>query len=423
MELAALATAAVPGLTPSGVASIPDEPEDFDSAMIVDESKQRWRVRAPRHEEASMRLERELTVLHAFTPAVRAELPFLIPSVAGTIRQGALRSFVYNHVHGANYDLEGMSRLGEATAIQIGKALAAIHDIPDEIAERGDFPAYTAEEFRQRRLNELDQAAMTGKIPVTLLRRWEHALEDVNLWRFNPTLVHGDLHEESFLINDSRVVAISGWTDVHVGDPADDFAWLQASDDPAFVTAVMDAYVAARGEHADPHISRRAALAAEFALAQWLSRSLASGDEEAIAEAHQMLEDLDKDIREFGGQPISVIEQPQMPMHSPAVAEESPLSENDDAARPGAEDSGSSESVESLDSANEGADASASDSDEEDVDSSEESDEESDDSEVSEDDWDENPGVVLTDVSDETSAHPIVEPVNNTDSTEDSTKR
>ncbi|GAA2554402.1 hypothetical protein GCM10009861_12690 [Neomicrococcus aestuarii] len=328
MELAALATAAVPGLTPAGVASIPDEPEDFDSAMIVDDANQRWRVRAPRHEEASMRLERELTVLHAFSPAVRAELPFLIPSVVGTIRQGALRTFVYNHVQGTHYDLDGMAILGESTAIQLGRALAAVHGLPDDVAERGDFPSYSAEEFRQRRLNELDQAAMTGKIPVTLLRRWEHALEDVNLWRFNPTLVHGDLHEESFLINDSRVVAISGWTDVHVGDPADDFAWLQACQDSAFVTSVMDAYVAERGEHADPHLSRRAALAAEFALAQWLSRSIASGDEESITEAQHMLEDLDKDIREFGGQPISVIEQPQMPAHSPTVS----VLEDDDAA-------------------------------------------------------------------------------------------
>lgn len=341
MELAALATAAVPGLTPSGVAPIPDEPEDFDSAMVIDDTDHRWRVRAPRHEEASMRLERELTALQAFSPAIRAELPFLIPSVAGTIRQGALRTFVYNHVQGTHYDLDGMAVLGDATAVHIGRTLAAIHDLPDEMAERGDFPSYTAEEFRQRRLNELDQAAMTGKIPVTLLRRWEHALEDVNLWRFNPTMVHGDLHEESFLINDGRVVAVSGWTDVHVGDPADDFAWLQASDDTAFVTAVMDAYVAARGEHADPHISRRAALAAEFALAQWLARSIAAEDDESISEAQHMLEDLDKDIREYGGQPISVIEQPQMPEHAPSSSADSSDSEDsledDDATRPSAE--------------------------------------------------------------------------------------
>ena len=114
MELAALATAAVPGLTPSGVAPIPDEPEDFDSAMVIDDTDHRWRVRAPRHEEASMRLERELTALQAFSPAIRAELPFLIPSVAGTIRQGALRTFVYNHVQGTHYDLDGMAVLGDA---------------------------------------------------------------------------------------------------------------------------------------------------------------------------------------------------------------------------------------------------------------------------------------------------------------------
>ena len=36
MELAAIATAAVPGLTPVGFAALSDDAEDFDSALVVD---------------------------------------------------------------------------------------------------------------------------------------------------------------------------------------------------------------------------------------------------------------------------------------------------------------------------------------------------------------------------------------------------
>ncbi|GHD03670.1 phosphotransferase [Zhihengliuella salsuginis] len=311
MELAAIATAAVPGLTPVGVGALADDADDFDSALVRDAQQNQWRIRAPRHDEASMRLESELAALRSFTPAVRAGLPFRIPSVAGTVRQGTLRTFVYNHLDGGNLPLEELIAAGGAAAANVGRTIAAIHGLPNDIVDRADLPAYSAEEFRQRRLNALDQAATTGKIPPRLLRRWEHALEDVGLWRFHPTVVHGDLHEETLLLEGANVTAVTGWTDLHIGDPSDDLAWLAAAHEQSFSDAVFEAYVAERGDKADPHLMRRAALSAEFALAQWLVKAVASEDPGRIAEAETMLEDLDADIAEYGGQPISVIEPPR----------------------------------------------------------------------------------------------------------------
>ena len=68
MELAALASAAVPALALTGVAGSPDDAADFDSALLVDDAGKQWRVRSPKHVEASMRLETELLVLRAFVP-------------------------------------------------------------------------------------------------------------------------------------------------------------------------------------------------------------------------------------------------------------------------------------------------------------------------------------------------------------------
>ncbi|MHA7143133.1 phosphotransferase [Arthrobacter sp. TmT3-37] len=296
MELAAIASAAVPGLAPTGVAGAPDDAADFDSALLVDDAGKQWRVRSPKHAEASMRLETELQALRAFTPAVKAELPFLIPHMAGSVRQGELSTFVYSHLAGTTRTLEALTAGGTTMAQEVGRAIAAIHALPKDMVQRADLPSYEADEYRQRKLNELDQAATTGKIPSILLRRWEHALEDVALWRFSPTVVHGDLHEDHLLVAAGRVSAVTGWTDLCIGDPAEDFAWLAAAEDAPFVDAVHAAYAQARATAVDPHLWRRAALAAEFALAQWLVRGVALEDAAMVHEAEEMLATLEADV-------------------------------------------------------------------------------------------------------------------------------
>ncbi|MGJ3188821.1 macrolide 2'-phosphotransferase [Paenarthrobacter sp. FR1] len=298
LELAAIATAAVPGLAPTATAYSPDDDADFDSALLLDAEGKRWRVRSPRHPEASTRLETEFMVLRAFAPAIRAELPFHVPTIAGTVRQGALTTFVYAHLQGSMLSIEELSASNPALAQEIGVALAAIHDLPLTLVTNADLPSYSANEFRQRKLNELDQAATTGKIPATLLRRWEHALEDVALWRFNTSVVHGDLHEDNLMVQDDTVTALTGWTDLRIGDPADDFAWLVASNEASFVEAVLSHYTQARRETPDAHLLRRAALLAEFALAQYLVKAMAAGHQGMTTEAESMLQTLADDIEE-----------------------------------------------------------------------------------------------------------------------------
>lgn len=256
-------------------------------------------------------------MLRAFAPAIRAELPFLMPTVAGSVRLGSLSTFVYSHLAGSTRSVEELTAGPDVLAREIGAALAAIHDLPQSLVSNADLPSYTPNEFRQRRLNELDQAATTGKIPALLLLRWEHALEDVSLWRFNPCVVHGDLHEDNLLVEGSRVTAVTGWTDLRIGDPADDFAWLVASNEQDFVDAVLSSYTQARRDAPDQHLLRRAALSAEFALAQYLVKGIAAGDDAMVAEAEGMLETLASDIAEHGGQAISV--EPLPGLEAPAL--------------------------------------------------------------------------------------------------------
>ncbi|MGO1883969.1 MAG: phosphotransferase [Citricoccus sp.] len=307
MELAALASAAIPDLSPTGVVGSPDDPRDFSAAVVFDRQGNRWRVRSPLHEEAAMRLETELQVLSGFTPGIRAALPFRVPSVAGAVRLDGMRTVVYHDMPGVEMELEGLTELGGKTAEDIGRVIAAVHALPADVVENADLPVYTADQFRQRRLNELDQAATTGRIPSVLLRRWENALEEMELWDFTPVVTHGDVHEDNLLVDQDRLVSVTGWTDLHIGDPAEDFAWLASSGNQAFTQKVVTAYWQHRsgGTVQDEHLLRRAVLAAEFALAQWLVRGLAAGDEDRSAEAEAMLGELQADVEEHGGQEIS----------------------------------------------------------------------------------------------------------------------
>ena len=302
-----------------------------------------------------MRLETELQVLSGFTPRVRAGLPFRVPSVAGAVRLEGLRTFVYHDLPGRELDLEELTGLGEHIVTDIGRVIAAIHALPASVVENADLPSYTAEQFRQRRLNELDQAATTGRIPPVLLRRWENALEEKELWDFTPVVVHGDLHEDNLLVHRGRLVAVTGWTDLHVGDPADDFAWLASAGDQDFAESVLAEYTGhLTGEGgtgtapeipgrsgaglpdddipADPfgspapviprsgpdeHLLRRAALAAEFALAQWLVRGINAGDEGMASEAQEMLRELQLDVEQHGGQEISLSGPVPLPADAP----------------------------------------------------------------------------------------------------------
>ena len=107
--LAAVAAAAVPGVAPVATGPSPDDAADFRSCVVQDSEGRRWRVRSPLNTEASMRLENEHLVLQAFTPSVRSRLPFHLPTVAGSVAQDGLRTFVYSHLPGHTLSLRSSS--------------------------------------------------------------------------------------------------------------------------------------------------------------------------------------------------------------------------------------------------------------------------------------------------------------------------
>jgi macrolide phosphotransferase len=231
--LAALASAAVPGLDPVSVEALPSTPDQsFDVAFVQDAEHRRWVVRAPRTDVAGAEMDRTVGLLGL----LGRRLPFAVPAPKGfvALEEGG-RAAVYPFLPGHNLDYSELPA-GPGIAAELGRAIAALHNTDPAVYEEAGLPSYDADAYRTRRLAELDRAAETGRVPTTLLARWESALEDVTLWRFAPTATHGDLTGDQVLAvftddddaSTGKVRAITGWEDAKVADPADDFAALVA---------------------------------------------------------------------------------------------------------------------------------------------------------------------------------------------------
>jgi aminoglycoside phosphotransferase (APT) family kinase protein len=261
---------------------------DFDVAVVTDDRQRRWVVRAPRRAAASAVLDVERSLL----PLLAERLPVPVPLPAGYADlPGGGRAVVYRYLEGQPLDPATLTP-GPGLAAHVGQVLAALHDTPPDLVEDMGLPSYDADEYRRRRLAEVDRAAATGAVPTVLLGRWERALEQVAQWRFAATLVHGDLSGEHLLVDSGRVSGVVDWDEARVADPADDLAFVTVGAPEPVVDTVLEAYSQARAEPPDRHLQARASLAAELALARWLLGGVDADDSSVVDAASVALRDL-----------------------------------------------------------------------------------------------------------------------------------
>jgi len=289
LALAALADAAVRDLDPVAVRPGTEAVEDLDVAEVTDSRKRCWTVRAPRSPVAATRIEREIRLL----AEVGDQLPFAVPRIAGTANlPGGGRAVVHPVVPGQALDLEALAPRASLTAA-LGRAVAAVHDLPLRLVEEAGLPVYSAEEHRTRHLAEVDRAASTGSVPVPLLARWERLLEEAGAWRFIPCVVHGDLAADNVLVDGEQVSGILDWGEVRIADPADDLGWLAVGAGTDVLSGIVKAYAKARRERPDGNLSRRARFTGELAMARWLLHGVAVDDATVVDDAVHMLTDLE----------------------------------------------------------------------------------------------------------------------------------
>lgn len=300
LALAALASAAVPGMKPVAVAGLAlpfDEQPDHQRAVVEDATGRRWVIRSPLTPVAGARLLRNDELVRQLS----RHLPFKVPSPVGRAQVGQDGyAVVYPHVEGLSLDFTRLPP-GQGLASALGRAVAAVHNIPREVFEAQDVPVFDAAGTRQRLTAVVDRAAETGRVPTGLLARWEEAFDAAPLWQFATTPVHGAFRGGAVLVvfadedaSSGRVVAVTDWEEAMVADPALDLADLYVRSSPATWESVLDSYVLARAQRPDPYLHARARLLSETNRLSGLSQAVADDDEDRVRHIVESLRRMDR---------------------------------------------------------------------------------------------------------------------------------
>jgi aminoglycoside phosphotransferase (APT) family kinase protein len=309
LTLAALATAAVPALDVVSASTYSADGDGaYDASLLALRDGKHLLVRAPRTKEAANDQSADLGGLRALSTGIRARLPFNVPSYVGATPSGSRRAVVYEYVFGQKLALAELVPGAEITRA-VGKAVAAIHQLPTSFIADAGLPVNSPAESLRECVQVIERASRTGLVPLALLERWRAATEDGQLWQFNPTVTNGALTADSFLVEGGTVTGVLGWQELKVSDPARDLFWvLGAGRDAA--DHVIDAYLATRGA-ADRQIRQRAVFYSELELARWLLHGTDSRDSEVVDDAVAMLTGL---VDEVGTDVTSQLGAQMMPV-------------------------------------------------------------------------------------------------------------
>lgn len=314
LTLAALATSAVPELdVVAARAHSRGLHGDYDAAVLSIRDGSELIVRVPRKQSAETEQSADLVALRALSVGVRARLPFAVPEFVGQAPAGATRAIVYGFLHGDGMTPSALHH-NPALAGSVGRAIAAVHSLPTSFISDAGLPQQSAEECRAATIALVGRAADTGKLPAALLRRWEQATDDTALWQFAPTVTHGRLSADSFLVIDDTVTAVLGWSDLRVGDAARDLHWVLTAQGEGGETTLAS-YTAGRGGGIDQLLAQRALLYAELELARWLLHGVDSHDPAIIDDAVHMLDGLVESVHSHSSSPLSAATGPVLAIH------------------------------------------------------------------------------------------------------------
>jgi len=326
-ELAALATVAVPRLEVAGLRPPQFSDEVLSVTGLIDTSGDRWMVVCPHDTVGGLDMEAQNAVLERLGKAHDfSKIPFEVPRPAGFTRtpEGD-RVMVHRDLGGHVMETSDFDDPHLLPA-SLGNALASLHNLPELIYTGVNLPAYSAIECRDRHQAVLDEAAQEVVIPANLWDRWEESLENLSLWRFLPSPIHGDLSETSIHVDHGRVCALTGFSSAHVGDPAVDIAWVFARASDEFLERFHEAYQQTRSEK-DLHLLERAELLSELAVVRWLVHGLHSGDSDIVDEARAMLAELSASV---GESTPKRTEEPTKAASDSSTAEEKSSSQRED---------------------------------------------------------------------------------------------
>ena len=275
--LAALAKAALPSYQFKSVASLPSHGNGpIDSVLITDTEGVQFIIREAKNGAGNLKLAGDNQAAKVAKTA--GILAFKLPTLIGETRnQRGNTVQILEFIYGSTVDINALNPAEELVG-HLGRTLASIHNLSADRLRQTGVPEFTSNQIREARLSELDRAAATGLVPAALLQRWENALEDLDLFRFQESAIHGNLVGENILELDGDVSGVLGWSSLRIGDPAEDLVPYAASGNSELLDAVKFAYFEHRAD-TDANLAQRATLYAELDIARYLVQMLAEGNQ------------------------------------------------------------------------------------------------------------------------------------------------
>lgn len=311
LMLSALATSAVPGFQVVSAQNM--STAELDSALVHDVQGVPFVISLPRTVAAEKIHQERISAARALTDGLRSRLSFRVPRVIGVLDVGGMTLSVSEYLPGQVVQPKNVT---DALSLSVGQALAHLHVLPTSGVIESQRSVNTPLDALRSAAGVVDVTAATGLIPQSLLRRWEAALEDQALWHFETTVVHQRMNLKRLLVDNDAVVAISGWREFQIGDPAWDLAWLTTPASSSFAQAVINAYQQARPS-TDRWFLQRARFHAELDIARWLLHGRERNSDTIVADATEMLVALNdrvtNDIESALTQPISQQKHPLSP--------------------------------------------------------------------------------------------------------------
>jgi macrolide phosphotransferase len=286
--LAALAADAAPGFTFRSYRRVETNP-DIDQLQLWDREGASYQLLIPATPAGESEVAIELQALKIIEPhqeLLGIDTPRLIGQSMDSDGAGAL---LLTLLGGETTDLAKYAP--GLFSKSVGEVLARIHNLSPDIIREAGLLEYDAASILRHKVAEIDSIAQTGRVPAALLSRWEAATEDIGLFRFHPTVIHGNVSQETVMVSAQEVNGLSGWSSLKVGDPAEDLRWLTGG---ALRTTLEDTILNYRAtrETADENISQRAQLYSELELGSWLVYCIANKDEKQISQAEDMIAEL-----------------------------------------------------------------------------------------------------------------------------------
>lgn len=288
MILAALAADAAPGKNFRGLRRLYLS-DNLDSVLLQDAIGNNFTFKIPASPQGESELAVERTVLRALASSAES-LPFAIAAELGSTKdENGNLGVVFTSVEGNEPDLAKLPP--GAFSKTLADAIAAIHSLDISVVKEAGLPEYDSSAQLHQRVAELDRIASLGRVPAALLTRWEAALEDVGLFRYHATVVHGGISKDHLKLDGQRLVGMTGFENLRISDPAEDLSWVVGAGLPSTVEDALLHYRAAR-PGADENLIQRATLYSELELGSWLAHCVETGDEESITQAEDLILEL-----------------------------------------------------------------------------------------------------------------------------------